>query len=87
MNHLDVPTENENFNKYFQIKHLAERDPFFFPRKFDKNESSIAKFFIKMIKRYRILLDESPTKDLYRYPLILVIEDCHLIDDVIFFSH
>ena len=50
-------------------------------RKFDKNETAISKFFFKMIKRYRALLDEYSEGQM-KFPLIFVIEDCHLIDEV-----
>ena len=52
------------------------------PRKFDKNEAAISKFFCKLLKRYRKLLDSYSSEEQYKYPLIFVIEDCNLIDEV-----
>jgi hypothetical protein len=78
---LTPPNDNPIFNQFYKVRELADRDPFFSARKFDKNESSIQKFFLKMLKRYQELLNTKCPSDL-KIPLIFVIEDSHLIDEV-----
>lgn len=72
--HYELPNDSI-FTKFFQIKELPPRDPFFEFRKFDKLEKNICRFFVKLIKKYR----EDIISD---FPLLFVIEDVHLIDEL-----
>ena len=67
---------------FFKVIELPERDPFFKATSFDGIEKSVCLFFVKLIKKYQeILLKEA------KVPLIFVLEDCHISDDVkIFFK-
>jgi predicted ATPase len=72
-----VTPEDPVFNRIYQIKKLEERDCYFQARKCDKFEKHICNFFSKLLKAYQKLICEKESN-----PLIFVIEDCHLIDDL-----
>jgi hypothetical protein len=60
-----------------------EIDPFFTPRKFNNNESTIQEFFAILIKKYKKFIDGQMNENLENlYPLIFVLEDCQYIDEV-----
>jgi predicted ATPase len=72
-----VTPEDPVFNRIYQIKQLEERDCYFQARKCDKYEKHICNFFAKLLKAYQKLISEKELN-----PLIFIIEDCHLIDDL-----
>ncbi len=75
-NHFTFPND-PIFQKFFFVRNLEPRDTFFNARKFNKAEKTICKFFLHLIKRYLVFLQQE------KLPLILIIEDCNQIDEVI----
>jgi hypothetical protein len=75
--HYTLPSD-ANFEKFFFIRNLEQRDTFFTARKFNKAEKTICSFFLYLIKRYLQFLQQE------KLPLILVVEDCNQIDEVFF---
>lgn len=75
-NHFEVLSYCELYNKLFKTMDLEDIDLFFFKRDFkgNSNSKSILRFFIELLKRYK--------KFINNLPLILIIEDCHLIDNL-----
>lgn len=61
-------------SRFFQIKDLPERDIFFEPRRYEKFEKTICKFFQRLVKKYKELIQD--------LPLIFVIEDCEFADEI-----
>jgi len=72
--HYEMP-DDPLFIKFFSIKQIPPRDPYFETRKFERSDKSICRFFSLLIKKYK----EICIPDL---PLILILEDCHLIDEI-----
>lgn len=60
-----------------KVQELPERDPFFKAQNFEGVHKFVIKFFIKIIKKYQELVLSQ-----VKSPLIFVLEDCHIIDDV-----
>ena len=69
------------FKKYYPIKEIKQRDKFFSFRNFENFEKQICSFFFKLIKSYYQFINENKVN-----PLIFVIEDCQLIDEVYYHS-
>jgi hypothetical protein len=74
MDHIEMPSDS-NFARFYKIKEIPETDLFFFRRNFERNEKTLSKFFLKLVKKYKELL---PPK----VPLIFVIEDAHCLDEI-----
>lgn len=72
--HFEMP-DDPLFMKFFSIKEISPRDPYFETRKFEKSEKSICRFFYYLVKKYK----EICIPDL---PLILILEDVNLIDEI-----
>ena len=62
---------------FFKVKDLPERDPFFKSITFEGIDKSICVFFVKLIKKYQEIVLK-----VVRAPLIFILEDCHILDDV-----
>jgi len=82
---------NLKFENNFIIADLPPIDNFFEPRKFNGIEKCICNFFTKLITSYHQLVNSSQgqgqNNNISNYPLIFVLEDCNIIDEVIDFLY
>lgn len=66
------------FNEFYQRIKLPEIDLFFESRNYDYDVGGIYSFFQLLIRKYFEIMNS----DLFKYPLIFILEDCHYLDEV-----
>jgi hypothetical protein len=74
MEHIDIPNDSI-FSRFYRIKEIPDIDSYFDRRTFERNEKTLTKFFVRIVKRYKELLPPN-------IPLIFVIEDTYCIDEI-----